>query len=1101
MPSRDNSIKTLRFGIPSLDQLIHARRDDADQTSAETIHGFPLNDPTTPGTHESVSICILGTDGTGKSVLAMHLAARYRADVVNVGQHAHVWYASTDLSFDRAAKVWKDFGLVAPDIRVEDPFARQRVSEKTKPTKKTDDEPPKNSEPYVPLTRIKPDFDNDLEQLLDEPTGNSSKPTEPTVADVKFIDLAQKTMGDDWGFLDRLLAVMPDPDGPPHMLIIDAIEGLEVMNSGRDAYGELLDRRSRVARVIRAAAHKCHVVLVVERATDERNPEEFVSDIVIQLRFEKEQDYMRRILEIDKVRGVGHVRGRHDFLIRTGAGSTTGKEYFLNPDDPQVNYPKAKIEALRGAANRSDHSKRDDSPIDLENEANDTLPDYQAYMKLTPSLHAQSRQIMREHGPRFIPSPDQIVCNGFGITHLDEMLLPQPAPLVKVMPDPQSDEEVQSDPDETDSDAQSTRQDARPQRGLPSHEPAVLIGEDATGKSKVAKAFLGQAVRPGLKDHEQGVAILLTTKTLDTATLAERLAVHLDLSKEKKQEFLEVHTSPQGRVICRRLEIHHLGGPGFMHIVSELVRCAQQQLQLVDDPDKPKSKQEAERRKQGWRIRLVIDNWSTICDTYPELEKNPRLLPCLLFMLRREGVASLIIATENRGFSSGFNLDRTRILRDLTSVHIFLWRVSFFGENRIAITVNPPLTHRRRQDVIRGLLTYRTAAEPENRNSENPLVAVDPNFELYTGLTKGKPAYVKLKVYLFLESNRNKRYLKNLRLLYSKLTAQKKKDVFNLQSPENYEHLREFSGMQGASNYDHTVVIQVDEFWAKVNGPLSLRNQYAYLTARTAIQHPSSEGDLGAPMIVRYEDPLAVFQPANDDCERRKAVPETAIVGANEWTRADLFSPVGYTMEQHLKQHKKSIVKVPYAWDFGFLMIHDKKWQEASKKRKAESGPVSQLVPKIHASLREQLSKTHSSHSWREFLEACDSVAKIASTGSEDQKYRAFDIAPRRDETLSCLMLEVWASEIQRKGLDIASAFSLYRHDSESLSLTELIEEHEDELFAAWLLLTKVFQPSDFTADKQMKKNRTMWLPSLSVTGSVLRRRGRCRVPRRRSHD
>jgi KaiC/GvpD/RAD55 family RecA-like ATPase len=745
------SSKLLRFGIPSLDRLINPQPEE---TAHQRPRGFQLNDA-----EETASICILGSDGTGKSVMAMHLAARYCADA---GPGVHVWYASTDLSYDRANRVWRDFALRAPEHRVEDPF-RNPGTRVTKLAKKD----------CIELTRVVPG-DEDVFTKLG--VGQPSRSTR----EVKFIDLAQNTMGDDWGFLDRLLAIMSksEPDEPRHMLIIDAIEGLEVMSSGHDAHGELLDRRSRVARILRSAAHKCHVVLVVERATNDRNPEEFVSDLVIQLRFERDEDYLRRVIEIDKVRGVGHVRGVHNLLMRTGRGSTTGA--FRNPDDPVVPYPISQ----QGPRKR---------------------PPHQAYVAVVPSLHAQQRRIMGEAGKNPLnPSEDEIVCASFGIRHLDEMLLKEP------------------------SKGNQKSKDTNVKRGLPTHEPAVLIGEDAAGKSKLSKAFLSQAIAaPNAPNSQKGAAILLTTKTLDSFSLARRLGMHRGLKEGALDKFTKRESHPEkGHVICRRLEIHHLGGAVFLHIVQALIREAQTRLKIKGNED--------ERRKEGWKIRLVIDNWSSIRDTYPELEKDRRVLPSLLFLLRREGIASLIVATENRGFSDGFNLDRTRVLRDLTSIHIFVWRVSFFGESRIAITVNPPLAQERHQDLIRELLTYRNTDRPDASTSENPLVEVDPNFELFKGLPEGDPKYVKLQVHMFLETARCQEYLLGLARLFSKLTGQPEDEVFQLEPESEYEHLREFSGMQGVATYGHTMVIQVDEYWAKVNGPMSLRNQHGYLSSVTA---------------------------------------------------------------------------------------------------------------------------------------------------------------------------------------------------------------------------------------------------------------------------
>ncbi|HWW76099.1 MAG TPA: ATPase domain-containing protein, partial [Pyrinomonadaceae bacterium] len=103
-----------------------------------------------------------------------------------------------------------------------------------------------------------------------------------------------------------------------------------------NTFGEKSTRRSRIAQVMRLAANKCHLLFVVEEAKRERLPEEFVTDAVIRLRNIETHGYLRRTVEIEKTRGQTHVRGQHPFVTRAGDGSTTGKKFFENYDDPLV---------------------------------------------------------------------------------------------------------------------------------------------------------------------------------------------------------------------------------------------------------------------------------------------------------------------------------------------------------------------------------------------------------------------------------------------------------------------------------------------------------------------------------------------------------------------------------------------------------------------------------------------------------------------------------------------------------------------------------------------------------------------------------------------
>ncbi len=99
----------LAFGIPSLDELLGhpAARDEA-FSSAD--FGFVLGER-----EKSTSLCLIGPDGTGKSVLALHLASQYAATTLHGS--TRILYASTDLSFTKAREIWTGFVLDRPFYR------------------------------------------------------------------------------------------------------------------------------------------------------------------------------------------------------------------------------------------------------------------------------------------------------------------------------------------------------------------------------------------------------------------------------------------------------------------------------------------------------------------------------------------------------------------------------------------------------------------------------------------------------------------------------------------------------------------------------------------------------------------------------------------------------------------------------------------------------------------------------------------------------------------------------------------------------------------------------------------------------------------------
>src|SRR4051812_16028362 len=103
----------------------------------------------------------------------------------------------------------------------------------------------------------------------------------------------------------------------PHLLIVDAVEGLETLVGDIDSFGLERSRRSRVAQLLRSAEGRCHLLLVVEEGSNENQlDEEFVSDVVIRLGTSGDQRYSYRTISIVKARGQEHVRGEHRLLIR-----------------------------------------------------------------------------------------------------------------------------------------------------------------------------------------------------------------------------------------------------------------------------------------------------------------------------------------------------------------------------------------------------------------------------------------------------------------------------------------------------------------------------------------------------------------------------------------------------------------------------------------------------------------------------------------------------------------------------------------------------------------------------------------------------------------
>jgi len=1038
----------LRFGIPSLDRLITGETD-YEHDLKELPTGIILDGK------GSVSIALVGPDGTGKSVLGLHLASRYITDcwewwekkgndVDGQGKGnalPFVFYVSTDLNYEVAeSRLWKAFHLHKPTWRVA-PFSRYerymaRATEGRSVTAK--------------LKQLKPS--DDVPFHLQRGTANTI--AEDVQLTIGFVDLARNTAGDDWAYLTRLLALLRAPeDGTPrHLMVIDAVEGFEALVGERDAYGEPASRRSRIAQLMRLATvggGKCHIAFIVGAHTpDEKLPEVFVTDFVIRLREVEANGYVRRTVQIEKARGYSHARGQHPYVIRSGKGSSTGKQE--NFDDPAM----GEIEKRQG------------------------------YFHVFRSLHYLSRTTMQRTGGARPEIKDKYA--GFGVQYLDDMLAGSSAPARRV------------GPGRTDS------------SGLPCGSVTGLIGDSETQKSRLGRIFLSRSfatypllltnlteaivknqnisileeviqwhkqisgsfpfslsrreqfweheleepvfrnfVQETCKQHgvneldtkvwpiflasrlldgtasypQESVAVLLTTKDIDNATLArdfgrvllkknasdnpwDKIAVSLNVNADVLRACAENHFSK--RTLCRRLEIHDLSSPILMHIVQSYIQAAQR---IQTGARAPSSDL---RMIESIGIRLVIDDFSVIRAIYPEVRTENLFLPYLLFYLRREGITTLIINTDPEK-PGGDCKDRfEQEFRSLIDYRLFTWRVPFYGQDRVAIAAIPPL---RTTPVVRELRA--DADEPTG-------VFVDPQFELYTGIDQGKPEPVSLEIRLFQETPAFEQYINRENLVYSKRfhPVPGQNGVIVGQARGEYEVLRDWCSLQNPQNLNHSLVLQVDEFWSSRAD--AFRKEDSYLGAVTV------EADGSAVTAV---DSSELFQAS-----------EATDFTPRAWRRYEFFQPFGYTLEE-----LSEIDRIPFTWDFGFLLCRERCWREAWKvplslvtdrEEPLLVGHVWNALTKIPPSVHSQQAETHKSNvpdilftsnqqlesarSWRAFFEACQVVARVEGSKASIS-VPAFDLSLLTPESFSCLVLEMWASELLKTNPSLIKELSTKR--------------------------------------------------------------------------
>jgi hypothetical protein len=279
-------------------------------------------------------------------------------------------------------------------------------------------------------------------------------------------------------------------------------------------------------------------------------------------------------------------------------------------------------------------------------------------------------------------------------------------------------------------------------------------------------------------------------------------------------------------------------------------------------------------------------------------------------------------------------------------------------------------------------------------NSDTDLV-VDPGFELYSGLEERRPQPVPLEVHLYEETSAIRKYIDQENRLYKKVfaltntqpTAQREV-IIGVPAAE-YESLQDFCYLNNEIRLDHTLVFQVDEFWA-IRSNSALHDLSSYMRESTSAQGQPCPG----------VDPFALFQPT---LASRPS-------GVESKERFQYF-PVHFPPEWPSSSHR--IDRIPFCWDFGFLLCRKRAWELAC------SNPI---IDKCWRSLRKVDDAAAgrkggiSPVTWFDFLFACREVAR-AESARTSKPIAAFDLSILAPESFSCLVLEMWASEIFSKGI------------------------------------------------------------------------------------
>jgi DNA polymerase III delta prime subunit len=268
MASRgDASPAFLRSGIPSIDALLGG---------GVGIRAI---------TNSTTNLCIIGPPGCGKTTIGLNYAASFARSNVSPRPHqGRTIYISTDFPFAWAHEVWtQNVGRGSlPRAEGAEP-ALVRYS--AHGSQAEDGAPP-------------------LSVLLSTESSLSN-----VSAEVAYVELASRSQ-DDWGFIDRLVTLLPDRS-VPHLLVVDAMDGLGNWHLDETQAEIGRSARNRLVQFLQAAKGRCHIVLIAEEPSPGTfRSEESVCDNVFRLGKSK-AGYS---VEVVKSRGQPHVRGSKLFL-------------------------------------------------------------------------------------------------------------------------------------------------------------------------------------------------------------------------------------------------------------------------------------------------------------------------------------------------------------------------------------------------------------------------------------------------------------------------------------------------------------------------------------------------------------------------------------------------------------------------------------------------------------------------------------------------------------------------------------------------------------------------------------------------------------------
>lgn len=607
--------EVLDFGIPKLDMLLGKAPDQEWYGLAPDSDGY-------------LSISLVGEEGSGKSVLALHLVSRFLA--LNRGPLCI--YFSEDLSFQRAKKVYQAFGLdnaeaVAQEYRN---TARRTVNTLIAPIDVTCDSG---------------------EVQLSRSTG------------FQFVDLASSTCGDHWKLILHSIASLDPNSSKPVLIVVDNLDALQCINGGRDEFGEPRSRWNRVDQLLMTARQaKGMIVLISETAPHvPENAELYAADYVVQLsQGDPTKHYMSRSVIVRKARGQANVGGFHTFGIRDGKGTTTG--YQDNGD----NLPR----------------RRDE---------NDN-PRWVSSISVFHSLDYTYHQHTAQAWDGFRPVSGSVLTTFNELSGLNELLLEggiRGGSALAIVGGRQSFKsyltsalganrlsELNKDPY------------IRARKQLSSHGAsfarAISHNTDPQARVKAYRDYRKNADRVWQTRFKGGLRPTImhfNTEDVDSWVLAGRMAPFLGI-EPGTLERLEYPALAwiESCIQCRRLDIHSNTPAALFEVFVQCVEDAIRKASGVSDLS-------AVPTASRGQVFVAITDWAQLVQRFPEVSGETKFLPLLLFHLRRMGVAVAITETRSDALTLPSVFQGESILAQNCDRAVFLWRVP--GDSRLAITTAP----------------------------------------------------------------------------------------------------------------------------------------------------------------------------------------------------------------------------------------------------------------------------------------------------------------------------------------------------------------------------------------------------------------------------